>query len=98
MTPYLITPGYNQFFSEIGFDQEAGVASRAWAAGDRKAATDTISDWMLGSIYLFGSAQYRRERLAAYAEAGVTTATLWFNSFARGAAERRGTFWRRSKS
>jgi probable F420-dependent oxidoreductase len=89
MTPYLITPGYNQFFSEIGFDREAAEASRAWAAGDRKTATDTIHDRMLGSIYLFGSAEYCRERLDAYAEAGVTTAALWFNSFARSASERR---------
>jgi probable F420-dependent oxidoreductase len=89
MTPYLITPGYNQFFAEIGFDQEAGVASRAWAAGERKAATDAIGDRMLSSIYLFGSADYCRERMAAYAEAGVTTAALWFNSFARSAEERR---------
>ncbi len=35
---------------------------------------------MLGSIYLFGSAHYCRERLAAYAQAGVTTVALWFNS------------------
>ena len=89
MTPYLITPGYNQFFSEIGFDREAAEASRAWAAGDRKGATETIHDRMLGSIYLFGSAQYCRERLDAYAQAGVTTAALWFNSFARSADERR---------
>jgi probable F420-dependent oxidoreductase len=89
MTPYLITPGYNQFFSEIGFEREAGQASAAWQAGDRKAATDTISDRMLGSIYLFGSADYCRERLKAYAAAGVTTAALWFNSFARSAEERR---------
>lgn len=89
MTPYLITPGYNQFFSQIGFEREAAEASHAWAAGDRKAATQTISDRMLSSIYMFGSAQYCRERLAAYAQAGVTTAALWFNSFARGAEERR---------
>lgn len=47
MTPYLITPGYNQFFSEIGFEREAGEASRAWTAGDRKTASATISDRML---------------------------------------------------
>ncbi|HKD67755.1 MAG TPA: LLM class F420-dependent oxidoreductase [Candidatus Binataceae bacterium] len=89
MTPYLITPGYNKFFSEIGFDQEAEQALRAWTGGDRKKATEAISDRMLNDIYLLGSAEYCRERLTAFAEAGVSTVALWFVSLARTPEQRR---------
>jgi probable F420-dependent oxidoreductase len=89
MTPYLITPGYNRFFAEIGFDREAEQALRAWTSGDRKKATEVITDKMLHSIYLLGSAEYCRERLAAFAQAGVTTAALWLVSLARTAEEKR---------
>jgi probable F420-dependent oxidoreductase len=89
MTPYLITSGYNRFFAEIGFEQEAEQALRAWNTGDRKKATEMISDRMLNDIYLLGSAEYIRERLAAFAEAGVTTVALWFVSLARTVEERK---------
>jgi probable F420-dependent oxidoreductase len=89
MTPYLITPGYNRFFAEIGFDQEADQALRLWNAGDRKQATEVVSDRMLDGIYLLGSADYCRERLKAFAEAGVTTFALWLVSLARSPEERK---------
>lgn len=88
MTPYLITPGYNRFFAEIGFEPEAAQALSAWTAGDRKKATEVISDRMLNSIYLLGSAGYCRDRLGAFAAAGVTSASLWFVSLARTREER----------
>ena len=89
MTPYLITPGYNRFFTEIGFEQEAEQALSAWTAGDRKKATDVISDRMIDSIYLLGSPEHCRERLAAFAQAGVSTVALWILSLARTPAERK---------
>ncbi len=89
MTPYLITPGYNRFFAETGFEREAEQALAAWNAGERKQATEVISDRMLNSIYLLGSADHCRERLEAFAAAGVTTAALWFVSLARSREERK---------
>jgi probable F420-dependent oxidoreductase len=89
MTPYLITPGYNRFFAEIGFEREAAQALEAWNAGERKKATEVISDRMLNSIYLLGKADYCRERLKAFADAGVNTAALWFVSLARTPEERK---------
>ncbi len=89
ITPYLITPGYNRFFAEIGFEQEADQALRAWNAGDRKKATEVVSDRMLNEIYLLGSGEHCRERLKAFAAAGVTTVALWFVSLARTPEERR---------
>jgi probable F420-dependent oxidoreductase len=89
ITPYLITPGYNRFFSEIGFEREADKALRAWTAGDRKGATEVIGDAMLNDIYLLGSVEHCRERLAAFAEAGVTTMALWFVSLAQNEQERK---------
>ncbi len=89
MTPYLITPGYNRFFAEIGFEQEAEKALRLWNAGERKEATEVVSDRMINDIYLAGSAGHCRERLKAFAAAGVTAVALWFVSLARSPEERK---------
>ncbi|SRR5579875_299664 len=89
MTPYLITPGYNRFFAEIGFEREADQALRLWNAGQRKEATDVVSDRMLNDIYLLGSAEHCRTRLQAFAAAGVTTVALWFVSLERSPEQRK---------
>jgi|SRR5579885_2366634 len=94
MMPYLITPGYNRFFAEIGFDYEAEAALRLWNGGQRKEATDVVSERMLNDIYLLGSAEHCRERLQAFAQAGVTTVALWFVSLARSPQERQANIIR----
>jgi probable F420-dependent oxidoreductase len=89
LTAYMTVPQYNNFFREIGFDREATTAAEAWNAGDRKAALAAVPDRMLEEIYVFGSIDHCRARLAEYARAGVTATALEPESFAPDPKERR---------
>ena len=70
LTAYMTVPQYNNFFREIGFDREATTAAEAWNAGDRKAALAAVPDRMLEEIYVFGSVDHCRARLAEFARGG----------------------------
>lgn len=94
LTAYLTVPQYNNFFKEIGFEREATTASAAWNAGDRKAALAAVPDRMLEEIYVFGSVDHCRARLAEYEKAGVTTTALQPESFAPDPKERRARILR----
>jgi probable F420-dependent oxidoreductase len=89
LTAYMTVPTYNNFFREIGFEHEATTAANAWNAGDRKAALAAVPDRMLEEIYVFGSPEHCRARLAEYASAGVTATALQPESFAADPEERR---------
>ena len=89
LTAYMTVPQYNNFFREIGFDREATTAAEAWNASDRKAALAAVPDRMLEEIYVFGSIDHCRARLAEYAKAGVTATALEPESFAPDPKERR---------
>ncbi|HTY56157.1 MAG TPA: LLM class F420-dependent oxidoreductase [Candidatus Binataceae bacterium] len=91
LTAYVTVPQYNQFFRGIGFEHEAAEAIAAWNAGDRKKALECVSDKMVESILVFGSADQCRKRLEAYDAAGVKTVTLWLSSFARDPEKKRAS-------
>jgi probable F420-dependent oxidoreductase len=94
LTAYMTVPQYNNFFREIGFEREATTAADAWNAGDRKAALAAVPDRMLEEIYVFGSPDRCRARLAEYARAGVTATALQPESFAPDPQERRARILR----
>ena len=48
----------------------------AWTAGDRKRAVELAPDRLVREIFLLGPVEAQRERLAAFAEAGIDTAVL----------------------
>jgi alkanesulfonate monooxygenase SsuD/methylene tetrahydromethanopterin reductase-like flavin-dependent oxidoreductase (luciferase family) len=94
LTAYMTVPQYNNFFREIGFEREATAAAEAWNAGDRKAALAAVPDRMLEEIYVFGSLDHCRARLAEYAKAGVTATALEPTSFVPDPKERRARILR----
>jgi len=94
LTAYMTVPQYNNFFREIGFEHEATTAAEAWNAGDRKAALAAVPDRMLEEIYVFGTLDHCRARLAEYAKAGVTATALQPESFAPDPKERRARILR----
>lgn len=71
--PYLAVPGYNRFIAEQGFEAEAESAKTAWASGDRKGAIAALSDRLVDSLAISGSAQDCRDRLQALRGAGLDT-------------------------
>jgi len=94
LTAYMTVPQYNNFFREIGFEAEATTAAKAWNAGDRKAAVAAVPDRMLEEIYVFGSIEHCRARLAEFRKAGVTATALEPESFAPDPKERRARILR----
>jgi probable F420-dependent oxidoreductase len=89
LTAYVTVPQYNKFFREIGYANEAQIAFDAWHAGDRRKALESIPDEMVEKIYVFGTPEQCRRRLADYERAGITTTALQFASFAPTPDERR---------
>ncbi|HVN28804.1 MAG TPA: LLM class F420-dependent oxidoreductase, partial [Candidatus Binataceae bacterium] len=81
LAAYITVPGYNKFFREIGYENEAGKAMELWTRGERKAALDSLPDEMVEKIYVFGDAKTCRKRVDEFFKAGVTTTALQFVSF-----------------
>jgi len=77
----LTVPQYNRFFQWIGYGDEARAALEAWNAGDRRKALSLVPDYMLESIFVFGTPQQIVRRLRDYEEAGITATALQFTSF-----------------
>jgi len=88
LAAYITVPGYNKFFREIGYENEAGKAMELWNRGERKAALESLPDEMVERIYVFGDAKTCRKRVDEFFKAGVTTTALQFTSFAAKHEER----------
>jgi probable F420-dependent oxidoreductase len=88
LAAYITVPGYNKFFKEIGYENEAGKAMELWNRGERKQALESLPDEMVEKIYVFGDAKTCRMRIDEFFKAGVTTTALQFISFAQKPEER----------
>ena len=60
---YMAVPGYAQFFQSLGFEDEIEYFRKGFVVGDRDATRRAISDRMLDSLLLAGSADYCRQKL-----------------------------------
>jgi probable F420-dependent oxidoreductase len=88
LAAYITVPGYNKFFREIGYENEAGKAMELWNRGERKQALESLPEEMVERIYVFGDAKACRSRIDEFFKAGVTTTALQFISFAAKPEER----------
>jgi alkanesulfonate monooxygenase SsuD/methylene tetrahydromethanopterin reductase-like flavin-dependent oxidoreductase (luciferase family) len=73
MGPYFATSVYNRFIAWCGFPEEARAIDAAWRAKDRAANIGAVTDELVDRLAIIGSPAHCRERLAAFAAAGVTT-------------------------
>jgi probable F420-dependent oxidoreductase len=73
MGPYFATSVYNRFVAWCGFPDEAREIDAAWRAKDRTRNVAAVPDDMVDRLAIIGSPAHCRERLAAFAAAGVTT-------------------------
>ena len=67
---------YNAAYSRAGFADAAQEVQRLWVAGDKAAAVAAVPDELVLSAYLIGTEQMVRDRIRAYAAAGVDTLRL----------------------
>jgi alkanesulfonate monooxygenase SsuD/methylene tetrahydromethanopterin reductase-like flavin-dependent oxidoreductase (luciferase family) len=63
---------YNDVLRGYGFERVADEIQDAFLGGDRKAAAAMVPQELIDGISLVGDEGFVRDRLAAYADAGVT--------------------------
>jgi probable F420-dependent oxidoreductase len=73
---YGTVPVYSQFFRWLGWSEKIDPMAEAWNAGDRARALELVPDDLVRDIFVFGGPDEQHERLAAFAEAGITTFVL----------------------
>ncbi len=76
LSGYFATPVYNKFLAWYGFEEEAALIEQAFRSGDRDLSRRAMTDRLVDSLGIFGSADECRARVAEYARAGVTTAVI----------------------
>lgn len=75
-TAYATVPVYTEFFRWLGWAERIDPMIAAWQAGDRKLALELVPDELVRDVFLFGSYERQRERLAEFMAGGITTAIL----------------------
>jgi alkanesulfonate monooxygenase SsuD/methylene tetrahydromethanopterin reductase-like flavin-dependent oxidoreductase (luciferase family) len=73
---YATVPVYEAFFRGLGWGDAIDPMVAAWRAGDRKEAAALAPEALLREIFVFGTPGEMRERLGAFAAAGITTLCL----------------------
>ena len=74
--PYVATSVYNRFYRAHGFAEEADAVAAAMKAGDRKAASEAVSDRLLDAVTAIGDAEAVAGRVQDYVDAGVTVPVI----------------------
>jgi probable F420-dependent oxidoreductase len=76
LVAYATVPVYAAFFRWLGWAERIDPMVEAWTAGDRARALELVPEELVREVFLFGDAAAQRERLAAFAEGGITTFVL----------------------
>lgn len=76
ISSYLTVPAYAAFHDWVGRGDKLKPMHDAWAAGDRKAALAAVPDDVVDDLVLHGSPEECREKVQAYADAGVKTPVI----------------------
>jgi probable F420-dependent oxidoreductase len=73
---YATVPVYTEFFRWLGWSERIDPMVTAWHDGDRARALELVPDDLVREIFIFGSGDEQHERLAQFADAGITTFVL----------------------
>jgi probable F420-dependent oxidoreductase len=73
---YLTVPAYAEFHRWLGRGEVLDPMWRAWAAGDRRAATAAIPDDLVDALILHGTPPACREQIQQYVAQGVRTPVI----------------------
>jgi probable F420-dependent oxidoreductase len=76
LSTYGTVPVYAEFFRWLGWAEQLDPMVDAAAAGDRRRAAELASERLIREIYLLGSPQQIRERMAEFVDGGITTPVL----------------------
>ncbi len=73
---YITVPVYANFYRWLGYGDRIEPMVAAWEAGDRKAAAEAAPWDLIEDMFIFGSPEQMKERLAAFVAGGVTLPIL----------------------
>ena len=73
---YITVPVYEKFYRWLGYGEQIDAMVKAWNEGDRKAAAEAAPWELIEEMFIFGSPEQMKERLAAFVAGGVTTPVL----------------------
>ena len=71
---YIMAPVYQRMFAREGWDDACREVQRLWRARERQQALDAVPEALIRERALIGEVDAVRERLAAYAAAGMDSA------------------------
>lgn len=75
-TPYYANPVYNDFLKWAGYKDEAEGVLAGWAARDRELSTGSLTDEIIDSVAIIGTADEVHDRIRGYADAGIHTSII----------------------
>jgi probable F420-dependent oxidoreductase len=73
---YLTVPAYAAFQDWLGRGEALRRMQDAWAAGDRRAALAAIPDQVVDDLFIHGTLEHCRERVAEYQAKGLDTPVI----------------------
>ncbi|MEI6446749.1 MAG: LLM class F420-dependent oxidoreductase [Actinomycetes bacterium] len=73
---YATVPVYEAFFRSLGWGEALDPMLEAWREGDRGKALEVAPVDLIREICIMGSPEQMRERLAEFADGGITTLVL----------------------
>jgi probable F420-dependent oxidoreductase len=76
LVAYATVPVYAAFFRWLGWGERIDPMVEAWEAGDRARALELVPDDLVREVFVFGDGAAQHERLAEFAQAGITTSVL----------------------
>ncbi len=73
---YITVPVYTAFYRWLGYGEQIDPMVAAWEAGDRQAAAAAAPWELIEEMFIFGTPEQMKERLAAFVAGGITLPIL----------------------
>jgi probable F420-dependent oxidoreductase len=73
---YITVPVYANFYRWLGFGEQIDPMVAAWESGDRQAAAAAAPWELIEDMFVFGTPEQMKERLAAFVAGGITLPIL----------------------
>ena len=73
---YITVPVYEAFYRWLGYGERIDEMVAAWNAKDRQKAAEAAPWELIEEMFIFGSPEQMKERLAAFVEGGITLPIL----------------------
>jgi probable F420-dependent oxidoreductase len=73
---YITVPVYADFYRWLGYGEQIAPMVEAWEAGDRQAAAAAAPWEAIEDMFIFGTPEEMKERLAAFVAGGITLPIL----------------------